>query len=69
VLVHPAAIISLLVGAWPALKGFGLKFIFTAEWTRSPTQYGAWFPSSHLGHFGHRPIDRSAGQFRHRLVR
>ena len=39
-----AIIFSLLVGAWPALKAFGLKFIFTAEWNPVTDQYGALVP-------------------------
>ena len=37
-------IISLFMGAWPALKAFGIQFLFTAEWNPVTDEYGALVP-------------------------
>ena len=37
-------IISLLMGAWPALQSFGFKFFYSAEWNPVTDQYGALVP-------------------------
>ena len=37
-------IISLLMGAWPALQSFGLKFFYSAEWNPVTDEYGALVP-------------------------
>ena len=37
-------IISLLMGAWPALQSFGFKFFYNAEWNPVTDQYGALVP-------------------------
>jgi phosphate transport system permease protein len=39
-----AIIISLLMGAWPALKAFGFKFFYAAEWNPVTDQFGALVP-------------------------
>jgi phosphate transport system permease protein len=37
-------IISLVAGAWPAIKAFGFKFLFNAEWNPVTDQFGALVP-------------------------
>ncbi len=37
-------IISLLMGAWPALQAFGLKFFYDTEWNPVTDRYGALVP-------------------------
>lgn len=40
-LVLAGIIISLMIGAWPALREFGLPFIFSIEWDPVNDKYGA----------------------------
>src|SRR6266498_5275211 len=37
-------VISLMLGAWPALKAFGIKFLFNAAWDPVKGDFGAWVP-------------------------
>lgn len=37
-------IISLMMGAWPTLKAFGVKFLFSAEWNPVTDEFGALVP-------------------------
>jgi phosphate transport system permease protein len=37
-------IVSLVIGAWPALSTFGLGFIFTEVWNPVTEKFGAWAP-------------------------
>ncbi len=39
-LVLAGILLSLLVGAWPAIRQFGLKFLWTADWDPSADVYG-----------------------------
>ncbi|MCC8997478.1 MAG: phosphate ABC transporter permease subunit PstC [Nitrosomonas sp.] len=39
-----ALIISLLIGSMPAIKTFGVDFIFSAEWNPVTEKFGAWVP-------------------------
>jgi len=39
-LLLAAIILSLLVGAWPSIKTFGLKFLWTAEWDPVQEKFG-----------------------------
>ena len=37
-------IVSLIVGAWPALSTFGLGFVFSEAWNPVTDKFGAWAP-------------------------
>ncbi len=37
-------IVSLVMGAWPAIKAFGLNFLFSADWNPVTDQFGALVP-------------------------
>ena len=37
-------IVSLIVGAWPALSTFGLGFVFSEAWNPVTDNFGAWAP-------------------------
>jgi phosphate transport system permease protein len=37
-------IVSLIIGAWPALSTFGFGFIFSEAWNPVTDQFGAWAP-------------------------
>ena len=37
-------IVSLIVGAWPALSTFGLGFVFSQAWNPVTNNFGAWAP-------------------------
>ncbi|HZT19407.1 MAG TPA: phosphate ABC transporter permease subunit PstC [Dongiaceae bacterium] len=37
-------IVSLAIGAWPALKAFGPGFVFTEAWNPVRERFGAWAP-------------------------
>ena len=39
-LLLAAIIISLLVGAWPSIREFGLKFLWTSEWDPVQERFG-----------------------------
>ena len=39
-----AILASLFMGAWPAIKTFGFKFIFSTEWNPVTDEYGALVP-------------------------
>jgi phosphate transport system permease protein len=39
-LLLAAIILSLLIGAWPSMKAFGLKFLWTAEWDPVQEKFG-----------------------------
>jgi phosphate transport system permease protein len=39
-----AIILSLVMGAWPAIKAFGLKFLFSTEWNPVTDEFGALVP-------------------------
>jgi phosphate transport system permease protein len=43
-LLLAAIIISLMVGAMPTIKAFGLKFLFTADWDPVKENFGAVIP-------------------------
>ncbi len=37
-------IVSLVIGAWPALRSFGFGFIFSEVWNPVTDKFGAWAP-------------------------
>jgi phosphate transport system permease protein len=37
-------IVSLIIGAWPALSTFGLGFVFNEVWNPVTNKFGAWAP-------------------------
>ena len=37
-------IVSLIVGAWPALSTFGIGFVFSEAWNPVTNNFGAWAP-------------------------
>ncbi|MRR50435.1 MAG: phosphate ABC transporter permease PstC [Rhodocyclaceae bacterium] len=37
-------IVSLVIGAWPSIERFGLKFLYTTEWNPPAEQFGALIP-------------------------
>ena len=37
-------IVSLIIGAWPALSTFGLGFVFSEAWNPVTNNFGAWAP-------------------------
>ncbi len=39
-----AILVSLVIGSWPSLKAFGLRFLFTATWDPVKDQFGALIP-------------------------
>lgn len=39
-----AIIVSLLMGAWPAIKAFGLPFFVNTGWNPVTQEFGAWVP-------------------------
>lgn len=43
-LVLAGIIVSLIVGAWPAIKQFGLPFLWTSDWNPPADKYGALIP-------------------------
>ena len=68
-LILGGIILSLIVGAWPAMKEYGFSFLFTSAlgaFGRSAGARRARSDLRHAGHLRHRDADRHSGRPRHR---
>ena len=63
-------IVSLFVGAAPAIREFGLGFLWSSEWDPVQNRYGGlvMIYGTLTTSLIHRAADRRAGELRHRAV-